>query len=280
MQRVRKYVLSRRSFLRAAILGSTAIAFGSRPDSKAAKRIIKPNLVVFLPDELRADAVMGGAAAAVHAPNIHKFASESFVFDRAYVTHPICSPSRSSLLCGTWPHQIGCTNNKGVLPLNVLCLPQMLGDHNYRTGYFGKWHLGDEFSAQHGFQEWASIEDSFKAVEHGHKTGGTSDYTKFLLARGYKPDRHNGKFFSPDFPSTLPFELSKAKFLETRACKFLERHRHEHFVLFVAFREPHPPYNGPFNTEHSLDTVPLDSTVENVFNEDLPLRSRLLQEFY
>jgi len=235
---------------------------------------------VFLPDELRADAIMGEAARSVHAPNLHKLASESFVFERAYVTQPICSPSRSSLLTGTWPHQTGCTNNKGVLPLNALCLPQMLADQHYQTGYFGKWHLGDEFSAQRGFQEWVSIDDSFKTVEHGHKSGGTSDYTKFLIAHGYRPDRHDGKLFSLEFPSTLPFEFSKAKFLENKACDFLERNRHKHFVLFVAFLEPHPPYNGPFNAEHRLEAVPLDSTVDNVFNEDLPLRSRLLQEFY
>lgn len=270
---------SRRSFLRAAVLGSTAVAFGFRPSSKAARRTTKPNLLVFLPDELRTDTIIGGTASQVHAPNLHQLASESFVFERTYVTHPICSPSRSSLLTGMWPHQTGCTNNKGVLPQNSLCLPQMLAD-NYRTGYFGKWHLGDEFSPQHGFQEWISIEDSFKAVEHGHKTAGASDYTKFLLAKGYKPDRSGGKCFSLEFPTRLPFELSKAKFLETKACDFLERHRHEHFILFVAFLEPHPPYNGPFNTEHPLEDVVLDPTIDNVLREDLPLRSRLLQEYY
>ena len=156
----------------------------------------------------------------------------------------------------------------------------MLRDHSYRTGYFGKWHLGDEFSPQHGFQEWISIEDSFKKVKHTHRTAGKSDYTQFLLSNGYKPDLHNGKCFSINFPSTLPFELSKPKFLETKACDFLERHRHQPFVLFVAFFEPHPPYNGPFNDEHPVDDIRLDSTVNNTFNEDMPLRYRLRQEFY
>jgi arylsulfatase A-like enzyme len=256
-------------------LSSAALAVPARARSST-----KPNLLVFLPDELRSDLIIGSAANSVRAPNLHRLASESVVFERTYVTHPICSPARSSLLTGTWPHQTGCTDNKDVLPLNIRCLPEMIGDSSYRTGYFGKWHLGDEFLPQHGFEEWASIEDSFKSADHRRKKPGQSDYTKFLLAKGYQPDVHNGKSFSLKFPTTLPFELSKPKFLETKACEFLERHRNEPFVLFVAFFEPHPPYNGPFNNEHPLDSVPLDASIDSVFGEEMPLRYRLRQEYF
>ena len=271
--------VSRRSFLRTITLGSAALTVDARSSTQS-RFSGKPNLLVFLPDEVRADLIIGAAANSVHAPNLQRLASQSVVFERAYVTHPICSPSRSSLLSGTWPHQTGCTSNKGVLPLKVHCLPEMLTDSAYRTGYFGKWHLGDEFLAQHGFQEWVSIEDTFKSAHHGHKKGGQSDYTKFLLSEGYTPDLHSGKSFSLSFPSTLPFELSKPKFLEAKACEFLERHRGEPFILFVAFFEPHPPYNGPFNREHPLDAISLDATVDKNFGDEMPLRCRLRQEFY
>lgn len=239
----------------------------------------KPNLLVFLPDEVRADLLVGDSGN-IWAPNLRALADESFAFERAYVTHPVCSPSRSSLVSGTWPHHTGCTANSSVLPRNVLCLPEMMRDSAYRTGYFGKWHLGDEFSPQHGFQEWASIEDSFKSAIHGHKNGGLSDYSRFLISKGYRPDLHNGRCFSLAFPTTLPIELSKPKFLESKACDFLERHRQEPFVLFVAFFEPHPPYYGPLNNEHPLESVAIDSSIANDFGEDMPLRYRLRQEFY
>ena len=272
--------LSRREFLHAVAVGSAGLVLGSRLRAQTAKLPRKPNLLVFLPDQLRADAVVGESANSVHAPNLHKLASESVVFERAYVTHPICAPSRSSLLSGTWPHQNGCTNNQSALSHKFRCLPELLGDSDYRSGYFGKWHLGDEFSAQRGFQEWASIEEYFKSAVSDKKIDGVSDYTKFLLSKGYKPDLGNGKYFGRSFVSTLPFELSKAKFVETKACEFLERHRAEPFLMFVAFIEPHPPYNGPFNNEHSLETISLDASASDTFGDDIPLRYRLRQELY
>jgi hypothetical protein len=207
--------ISQRSFLRTVTFGSAALTVKGSGLAQSLTRSAKPNLLVFLPDELRADLIVGESAGSLHAPHLHQLASESVIFERAYITHPICSPSRSSLLTGTWPHQTGCMDNAGVLPTKFRCLPEMVGDSAYRTGYFGKWHLGDEFFPQHGFQKWASIEDSFKSADSGRKKKGQSDYTEFLLSKGYKPDLHNGQSFNLELPTTLPFELSKSKFIGT-----------------------------------------------------------------
>jgi arylsulfatase A-like enzyme len=269
---------SRRSFIRRAALGSAALALGSRLYGQPAKLPRKPNLLVFLPDQLRADTITGAAAQAVHAPNLHALASQSVAFECAYVTQAVCVPSRASLLTGSWPHQTGCTSNKGVLPPKYQCLPEMLADGDYRTGYFGKWHLGDECFAQHGFQEWSSIMDYAKSAAGSGKAECISDYSKFLLAKGYKPQEQKDEYFRKKFVATLPFELSKPKFLENRAVEFLERHRNEPFILFVSFFEPHPPYSGPFNNEHALDAIVLDASARDQLGEDVPLRYRLIRE--
>lgn len=269
--------ISRRSFLRSTILGSAMLSLGGCGRAHSTKIGKKTNLLVLLPDQVRADIINDIAASGVHAPNIRKLMSESVVFERAYVTHPVCTPSRASLLTGTWPHQNGCRNNKSILPEQFRCLPEMVADSDYRTAYFGKWNLGDEFTPQHGFEEWASIEEIFKGARN--KLGWqTSDYTNFLEAKGFKPD-HRGKYFSLKFPTKLPFKLSKTKFLETKACEFIERHRDEPFIAFVSFLEPHPPYEGPFNNEHSLDTITLDASFDDVLGDDVPLRYRLRQQF-
>jgi arylsulfatase A-like enzyme len=293
--------ISRRSFLRTVVFGSAALAIKGHSAAQLSSSSATPNLIVFLPDELRADLIIGGATDAVHAPSLHRLASQSVIFEKTYITQPICAPSRSSLLAGTWPHQTGCTNNDGVLPRNFLCLPEMVGDSDYVSGYFGKWHLGDEFLPQHGFSEWASILESFKPVEresHAERcldelaslvepskppvseelVPKASDYTRFLISKGYQPDAYRGRYFSEKFASQLPFELTKARFVETRACEFLQRHFDRPFIMFVAFFEPHPPYYGPFNNEHPLVDIRLDATAQNLMGDDMPLRYRLRQQ--
>jgi arylsulfatase A-like enzyme len=225
----------------------------------------KPNLILFLPDQQRADTLACYGGVNVHAPNLNKLASESMVFERAYVTHPVCTPSRSSLMTGTWPHINGCTRNSVPLDPRFQVLPELMADKDYRTGYIGKWHLGEEGPAVRGFQQWVSTDD------HG-------DYTNFLVAEGVTPDKQNGRF-SEIAISNLPVALSRPKFLEQRACEFIEKHQRDPFVLVVAFVEPHSPYNGPLNDEHPLDQVELDVTATLRESADLPLRYRLMREW-
>ena len=229
----------------------------------AAKR--KPNLVLFLPDQQRADTIACYGGAKVHAPNLNKLASESVVFERAYVTHPVCTPSRSSLMTGTWPHINGCTRNSVPLDHRFRVFPELMKGRDYRVAYIGKWLLGEEGPARRGFDEWVSTDD------HG-------DYTNFLISNAVTPDKQDGRF-SEVAISSLPIQLSRPKFLEKRACEFIEKHRGDSFILVVGFVEPHSPYNGPLNDEHPLDQVDLDATAALPENEDIPLRYRLMREW-
>jgi arylsulfatase A-like enzyme len=225
----------------------------------------KPNLILFLPDQQRADTLACSGGVKVHAPNLNELASESVIFERVYVTHPVCTPSRSSLMTGTWPHTNGCTRNSVPLDRRFRVFPELMEDKDYRTAYMGKWHLGEEGPAGRGFQQWISTED------HG-------DYTNFLLSTGIAPDKQNGRF-SELAISNLPLELSRPKFLEKHACDFIKKHQRDPFILVVAFVEPHSPYNGPLNDEHPLDQVELDATATLPESEDIPLRYRLMREW-
>jgi arylsulfatase A-like enzyme len=225
----------------------------------------KPNLILFLPDQQRADTLACYGGVKVHAPNLNQLASESVIFERTYVTHPVCTPSRSSLMTGTWPHTNGCTRNSVPLDPRFRVFPEMIEDMDYRTAYIGKWHLGEDGPAGRGFQKWISTDD------HG-------DYTNFLVSKGIVPDKPNGRF-SEVAISKLPIELSRPKFLEVHACDFIKRHQHDPFILVVGFVEPHSPYNGPLNDEHPLNEVELDVTATLPESEDLPLRYRLMREW-
>src|SRR6184192_2795210 len=225
----------------------------------------KPNLIIFLPDQQRADTLACYGGVKVYAPNLNKLASESLVFERAYVTHPVCTPSRSSLMTGTWPHINGCMRNSVPLDRRFRVFPELLEDKDYQGAYMGKWHLGEEGPVGRGFQEWISTEPR-------------GDYTNFLISSGIAPDKQNGQF-SEMAISKLPLELSRPKFLEKHACEFIEKHRRDPFILVVAFVEPHSPYNGPLNNEHPLEEIDLDSTATLPESENIPLRYRLMREW-
>jgi arylsulfatase A-like enzyme len=233
--------------------------------SQPAKLPRKPNLIVFLPDQQRADTIACYGGKKVHAPNLNKLAADSVVFERAYVTHPVCTPSRSSLMTGTWPHINGRTRNSVPLDRRFRVFPELMQDKDYRAAYMGKWHLGEEGPAGRGFHQWISTED------HG-------DYTNFLISTGVTPDKQDGRF-SELAISNLPIELSRPKFLEKHACEFIEKHHREPFVLVVAFVEPHSPYNGPLNDEHPLSEIDLDATATLPESENIPLRYRLMREW-
>ena len=225
----------------------------------------KPNLVLFLPDQQRADTIACYGGVKVHAPNLNKLASESVVFERAYVTHPVCTPSRSSLMTGTWPHINGCTRNSVPLDRRFRVFPELMEDKDYQTAYIGKWHLGEEGPIGRGFEEWISTDDP-------------GDYTNFLISKDVTPDKSNGRF-SELAISNLPIELSRPKFLERQACEFIQKHRGDPFILVVGFVEPHSPYNGPLNDEHPFDDVDLDITATLPESEEIPLRYRLMREW-
>jgi arylsulfatase A-like enzyme len=268
--------ISRREFVRTAagIIAGQSLG-GFMP--KQSRKQKKPNLLFIWTDEQRADTMAAYGNNKIHAPNLNKLAGESVVFQKAYVTQPVCTPNRSAVMTGLWPHTSGCTENNIPLPKNISCLPELLNDSDYRTAYMGKWHLGDEIFAQHGFEEWVSMEDGYSnyyGKERDRKK--RSDYHHFLIDKGYKSDRSNK--FSRSFAARRPIEHCKPSFLEMKACEFLRRHRNEPFILYINFLEPHMPFFGPLDNEHNPDDVDLPANFSDPLEDNEPLCYRRKRE--
>ncbi len=266
---------SRRQFLYSASQLTFAAPFFS-----AQQRKDKPNLLFIWTDEQRADTMSVYGNRKIHSPNLNKLASESVVIKNAYVSQPVCTPSRSTVMTGLWPHTNSCTANNIPLPQDVPCLPELINDPGYCTAYMGKWHLGDEIFAQHGFQKWIGIEDGYrKYYRPEHDRNAKSDYWRFLNELGYEPNTDEG-YYSRGFAARRPLEHCKPKFLERQACDFLERHQNEPFMLYINFLEPHMPFYGPLDDVHDPSDISLPGNFNDPLEENEPLRYRLLRKNY
>ncbi len=112
----------------------------------------RPNVLVFLTDQ--ETALIPGP---VNTPNRRTLEAQGVRFTHAFCNTPQCSPARSSLLTGLEPHQTGVLTNVDAGSLGKPLSPQLptVGSvfraAGYRTGYFGKWHLGNEANGLDAF---------------------------------------------------------------------------------------------------------------------------------
>jgi choline-sulfatase len=230
----------------------------------------KPNLLFIWTDEQRADTMAVYGNKKIRVPNFNKLAAESIVFRNAYVTQPVCTPNRAAVMTGLWPHNSGLVTNNIPLPGDTPCLNELIDDSDYRTAYMGKWHLGDEIFAQHGFEEWVSMEDGYSAYyATGRDRAARSSYHRYLVGLGHKPAQKGGKF-SRGYAAALPLEQCKPKFLERSACDFLRRHRDEPFMLYINFLEPHMPFTGPLDDMYDPDEIDLPPNFNDPLEENEP----------
>lgn len=222
----------------------------------------KTNLLFIWTDQQRFDTMKAYGNDLIKAPNLDKLAASSVVFKRAYVTQPVCTPSRSTVMTGLYPHTSGCIENNIPLKRETKTLPELINDPDYKTAYMGKWHLGDEVFVQHGFDEWYAIEDGYhKHYSTGRDRNVKSSYHSWLIEKGLTPDA-DGRF-SRGMASNLPLDQGKPKFLEEKAIDFMERNQDNPFILYVNFLEPHAPFSSTLNEYHELEEliIPENNTV-------------------
>ena len=151
----------------------------------------RPNLLFILTDQQRWETMGCYGNKWIQTPALDRLASRSFVFENAYVTQPVCTPSRTSILTGLYPQTSGATTNNVALGPDVKTIAEMVPD-GVTCGYFGKWHLGDEIFAQRGFTEWVSSEDQYRRFYSRQETlSQMSDYHHFLVDNGLEPDKES-----------------------------------------------------------------------------------------
>jgi arylsulfatase A-like enzyme len=144
--------MDRRDFLRTALAtGAAALPLGRLARGQQADGP-GPNVVLILADDLGYGDVGYHGWDDVRTPNIDALAAEGVQFSDAYVSAPMCSPSRAGLLTGRYQQRWGSDwNYNTTVPPEQPTVGNHLKDAGYATACFGKWHwLNDNVGASAG----------------------------------------------------------------------------------------------------------------------------------
>lgn len=166
----------------------------------------KPNILFVLVDDLRWDEYGYVGHNYIKTPNIDRIAKEGIIFENAFATTPLCSPSRASFLTGQYAHTHGITDNidRSIQSHQLVTYPMKLDSMGYETAFIGKWHMGNDNSRRPGFDYWAALQGQGEAFDPVFNENGTE-----LSKEGYVTDILTN--YSIDFikskPEKTPFLL-------------------------------------------------------------------------
>jgi arylsulfatase A-like enzyme len=198
-----------------------------------------PNIVLIYADDLGWEDLGCYGARGHRTPHLDRLARQGTRFTDFYVSQPVCSASRASLLTGCYANRIGIHGALGPrsptgLSAQETTLAEIVKPRGYRTGIVGKWHLGDapEFlPTRHGFDEYFGLPYSNDMWPH-HPTAKPGSYPPLPLIEGERVIEE------------MPDQTQLTRRYTERAVDFIERHRGEPFFLYVAHAMPHVPLHA------------------------------------
>ena len=220
-------MLNRRTFLQSTSVSAAASAFAQRKDASPAR----PNIVLILADDL-ADWMLGCYGnQEIRTPNIDLLARSGARFQNSFVCTPMGSPSRATLFTGRTPRQHGIQDFLTASPVeqppqgqrdtpasfaNEVFLSALLRQAGYRTGYIGKWHMGNDRLPGHGFDWSATVEAATYSDPTYFLNGKETPRQGFLTELN---TAYAGEFINQGDPA-------------------------QPFFLTLGYLNPHTPYSG------------------------------------
>ncbi|MHC4250515.1 MAG: arylsulfatase [Planctomycetota bacterium] len=235
--------MDRRRFLRSLGTGAAAVAAaGCIPEDvpdiarakpgAAAPAATKPNVILIMTDDQGYGDLSCHGHPTLKTPHLDALHAQSTRFTDFHVS-PTCSPTRAALMTGRYNNRTGVWHTimgRSILLRDEVTMADVFAANGYRTGFFGKWHLGDNYPFRpedRGFQTvWR---------HGGGGVGQTPDYWgNDYLGDTYwidgKPTKFEGYCTDVWFDGVL---------------KFVEANRERPFFAYVPTNAPHGPFISP-----------------------------------
>jgi arylsulfatase A-like enzyme len=213
-----------------------------KADKTGAKR---PNVIIFMTDDQGFGDIGAHDHPFLRTPNMDRLHAESVRFTDFHVD-PSCAPSRAALMTGKYAHRVGVWHTIAggdYLRSTEVTMADIFRANGYRTGIFGKWHLGSNFPYRpidRGFSEWLG--------QAGGGPGTTPDW--FDNDRVNDHYLHNGKWTQIDgYGPDVLFDA---------AIDFILGEKEQPFFVYLPTFLPHTPHTIPDagRAEYHLNHVP------------------------
>ncbi len=221
---------TRRSFLSKSALGLTGLALARASAGRGPSR--PPNVILIMTDDQGYGDLSCTGNPILRTPNMDKLYRESVRLENFHVS-PTCSPTRAALMTGHYSNRTGVWHTimgRSILLRDEITAGQIFAANGYRTGVFGKWHLGDNYPSRpqdRGFQE--------TLVHGGGGVGQTPDY--------WGNDYFDDTYFKNGVPHKCRGYCTDVFF--KAALRFIEENRNRPFFCYLPTNAPHGPYRVP-----------------------------------
>jgi N-acetylglucosamine-6-sulfatase len=193
----------------------------------------RPNILFILSDDHRWDALSCLGHPFIKTPHLDRLAAQGILFENAFVTSSLCSPSRASFLTGQYAHTHGVKNNLTPWRDRNVTFLEILKKAGYDTAFIGKWHMPGRLP----------------------RLRGVDRFITFMVQAG------QGRYFDcplivdgKETPSRKPYITEE---LTDYAIEFISRKRDRPFCLYLSHKAVHHQFRPPPDLDHLYDEVNL-----------------------
>ena len=215
----------------------------------------KPNIIIYLTDDLGYGDLGCYGNPIIKTPGIDKFASQGVLLTDLHSAGTVCSPSRAGLLTGKNPYRSGFYYLQGFAGTHLrdseTTIAELLKTGGYETAFMGKWHLSrlektnkepEPTPGDQGFDYW------FASTHNAYK--GPKNFRKFIR-NGENVGEVNGWYCDVLTEEATDWLTNK-------------RDKSKPFLLIVSTHEPHAPLAPPEEYSNMYDNATVDSLEQSI----------------